>query len=87
MTPRVRIERPVEGTREGDAKMSLTGTSVSLMAVVASISAILAVAIIWLMLTDPVGMAGALGDGQVTPLVKELANVILVALQKLARLL
>ena len=79
--------RPREDTRKGDNEMSLAGTSLSLIAVVASISAILAVAIIWLMLTDPVGMAGALGEGQVTPLVKELANVLLAALQKLASFL
>ena len=67
--------------------MSVTGTSVSLLAAVASIAAVLAVAIIWLMLTDPVGMAGAIGQGEVTPIVKELAIAILGALRQLAQYL
>jgi hypothetical protein len=67
--------------------MSLEGMSVSLFALVAVVSAILAVATIWLVLTDPVTVADAVGRGSVTPLVKELADVIAQALQGLLRYL
>jgi len=61
--------------------------SVSLFALVAVVSAILAVATIWLVLTDPVTVADAVSRGNVTPLVKELADVIAQALQGLLRYL
>jgi len=61
--------------------------SVSLFALVAAVSAILAVATIWLVLTDPVTVADAVRGGNVTPLVKELADVIAQALQGLLRYL
>jgi len=67
--------------------MSLAGMSVSLFALVAVVSAVLAVATIWLVLTDPVTVADAVGRGDVTPLVKELADVIAQALQGLLRYL
>jgi hypothetical protein len=67
--------------------MSLAGMSVSLFALVAVVSAILAVATIWLVLTDPVTVADAVSRGNVTPLVKELADVIAQALQGLLRYL
>jgi len=67
--------------------MSLAGMSVSLFALVAVASAILAVATIWLVLTDPVTVADAVGRGNVTPLVQELADVIAQALQGLLRYL
>ena len=67
--------------------MSLAGMSVSLFALVAAASAILAVATIWLVLTDPVTVADAVGRGNVTPLVQELADVIAQALQGLLRYL
>jgi hypothetical protein len=67
--------------------MSLAGMSVSLFALVAAVSAILAVATIWLVLTDPVTVADAVSRGNVTPLVKELADVIAQALQGLLRYL
>jgi len=61
--------------------------SVSLFALVAVVSAVLAVATIWLVLTDPVTVADAVGRGDVTPLVRELADVIAQALQGLLRYL
>jgi hypothetical protein len=67
--------------------MSLAGMSVSLFALVAVVSAVLAVATIWLVLTDPVTVADAVGRGTVTPLVRELADVIAQALQGLLRYL
>jgi len=61
--------------------------SVSLFALVAVVSAVLAVATIWLVLTDPATVADAVGRGNVTPLVKELADVIAQVLQGLLRYL
>jgi hypothetical protein len=67
--------------------MSLAGMSVSLFALVAVASAVLAVATIWLVLTDPATVADAVSQGNVTPLVRELADVIAQALQGLLRYL
>lgn len=67
--------------------MSLAGMSVSLFALVAAASAVLAVATIWLVLTDPATVADAVSQGNVTPLVRELADVIAQALQGLLRYL
>ena len=87
MTSRARVTDSREGARKGDADMSIAGTSVSLLAAVASVAVILAVAIIWLVLTNPVGIADALQQGEVTPLVKQLAGAILSALQGLLKYL
>ena len=54
--------------------------SVSLSAGIALIAAIFAAALIWLVLSDPVGVADAVNEGTVTPLLVELANVIYNAL-------
>jgi hypothetical protein len=54
--------------------------SVSLSAGVALMAAILAGALIWLMLSDPVTVADAVETGEVTPVLVELANVIYQAL-------
>jgi hypothetical protein len=67
--------------------MSLAGMSVSLFALVAVASAVLAVATIWLVLTDPATVADAVSQGNVTPLVRELADAIAQALQGLLRYL
>ena len=61
--------------------------SVSLFGAVAVISAILAAATIWLFLTDPVTVATAVNDGEITPLVRDLAQVLLDALRGLLRYL
>lgn len=61
--------------------------SVSLFALVAVASAVLAVATIWLVLTDPATVADAVSQGNVTPLVRELADVIAQALRGLLRYL
>jgi len=57
--------------------------SISLVGLVAVVSVVLAVAIIWLILTDPVSVADAVNQGQVSPFVKDLAGVILQALRGL----
>ncbi len=58
------------------AVMQLARVSLSLFGVVAVVSAIVAGATVWLLLTDPVTVADAVNEGQVTPLVRELASVL-----------
>lgn len=56
--------------------MSFVRLSLSLFGTVAVMSAVLAAATIWLLLTDPVTVADAVESGQVSPLVKALAGVL-----------
>jgi hypothetical protein len=67
--------------------MRLQRLSVSLVGVVAAISLVLAAATIWLLLTSPVTVATAVNEGDVSPLVRELAQAILVALSGLLKYL
>ena len=67
--------------------MSVGGTSLSLFAAGGAISAALAAATIWLVPTSPVGMADAVNQGSVTPLVRELTRVIVEALRGLLKYL
>jgi hypothetical protein len=48
---------------------------------------IAAAATVWLFLTDPVTVANAVSDGEITPFIRDLADVILQALQGLLRYL
>lgn len=61
--------------------------SVNAFGAVAVICLVLAVASIWLFLTEPVTVANAVNDGQVTPLVLGLAQVILGAIEGLLKYL
>jgi hypothetical protein len=54
--------------------------SVSLFACVAIVSTALAAATIWLFLTNPVTVATAVNEGEISPLVRNLAQVIYQAL-------
>ncbi len=67
--------------------MSLARLSLSLFGTVALLSAVLASATIWLLLTDPVTVADAIDQGQVSPLVRELAGVLYQAFQGILRYL
>ena len=60
--------------------MRLQGLSVSLFTCVALVSVALAAATIWLFLTNPVTVANAVNGGEVSPLVRNLAEVIYQAL-------
>jgi hypothetical protein len=60
--------------------MRLVHLSVSLAGAVAVMSAVVATSTIWLLLTDPVTVADAVNEGQITPLVRELGQVIYGAL-------
>lgn len=59
----------------------------SLFAVIAIVSMVLAVATIWLFLTDPVTVANAVNEGDVTPFVRDLAQVLYNALRGILRYL
>lgn len=56
--------------------MGVAKYSLGLFGVVALIAATLAGAAIWLMLTDPVTVADALTDGDVSPLVRALGAAL-----------
>ena len=61
--------------------MSLARLGLSVAGVAAVIAVTLAAAIFWLLLTDPVTVADALNDGEVTPLVRAVAGVLYDALR------
>jgi hypothetical protein len=60
---------------------------VNLFGAVALIAVILAVATVWLFLTNPVTVATAVNEGEVSPFIRELADVLLRALQGLLKYL
>jgi hypothetical protein len=61
--------------------------SVSVLGAIAALCIVLAAATIWIVLTDPVTVANAVNDGEITPLVQNLASVIFDALRGLLRYL
>jgi membrane associated rhomboid family serine protease len=67
--------------------MQFRRLGLSLFGLIAAISIVLAVATVWLFLTEPVTVATAVNDGEISPLVRELAQVILNALSGLLKYL
>jgi hypothetical protein len=67
--------------------MNVQRISVSLFSLVAVVTIALAAATIWLFLTNPVTVANAINEGDVTPLVRNLAEVIYQALAGLLKYL
>jgi hypothetical protein len=61
--------------------------STSLFGLIAIISVVLAAATVWLFLTNPVTVANAVNEGEVSPLVRELAQALLGALSGLLKYL
>lgn len=59
----------------------------SLFAAIVLLVVIAAAATVWLFLTDPVTVANAVSDGEITPFIRDLADVIFQALQGLLRYL
>lgn len=59
----------------------------SLFGAVALFVIVVAVATIWLFLTNPVTVATAVNDGEISPFVRDLADVLLQALQGLLKYL
>jgi hypothetical protein len=60
--------------------LGLQRVSASLFTAVAVVSIVLAAATIWLFLTNPVTVANAVNTGEVSPLVRNLAQVLYEAL-------
>jgi hypothetical protein len=67
--------------------MRLQRLSVSLFGAITVISVVLAVAAVWLFLTNPVTVANAVNEGDVSPLVRNLAQALVAALRGLLRYL
>jgi hypothetical protein len=67
--------------------MRFAPLSVSLAGTIAVLSAVVAGATIWLLLTDPVTVADAVDTGEVSPLVRQLAGVLYDALSGLLKYL
>ncbi len=67
--------------------MGLQRWSISLFSLVAVISIVLAAATIWLLLTNPVTVANAVNEGEISPFVRDLAQVLYTALQGLLKYL
>ena len=57
----------------------------SLFGAIALLVIVLTVATIWLFLTSPVTVATAVNDGEISPFVRQLADVLLTALAGLLR--
>lgn len=68
-----------QGDREDEREPDF-GRVTSIAVFVASLAAVVAGATIWLVLTDPVTVANAIDEGEISPLVRRLAEVIYQAL-------
>ena len=62
---------------------SLGRISVSIAGVAGAVAVTVAGATIWLLLTDPVSVADAVSEQDVTPLVRELAAILYEAIRRL----
>ena len=67
--------------------MNLQRLSASVFTVIALVSILLAAATIWLFLTNPVTVATAVNEGDVSPFIRNLAQVLFQALQGLLKYL
>ena len=67
--------------------MRLEGFGLGVFGAIAMIAVVLALATVWLFLTNPVTVANAVNEGTISPLVRELAAVLLAALQGLLKYL
>ena len=59
----------------------------SLFGAIAMLAIVLAVATVWLFLTNPVTVATAVNEGEISPFVRDLADVLFQALQGLLKYL
>jgi hypothetical protein len=67
--------------------MRFQGIGLSLFGAIALLVIVVAVATIWLFLTNPVTVATAVSEGEITPFVRDLAGVLMQALQGLLKYL
>jgi hypothetical protein len=66
---------------------NLQRVGISLFTVIAIVSILLAAATIWLFVTNPVTVATAVNEGEITPLMRNLAEAIYAALSGLLKYL
>ena len=59
----------------------------SLFGAIAMLAIVLALATVWLFLTNPVTVATAVTEGEISPFVRDLADVLIQALQGLLKYL
>ena len=59
----------------------------SLVGAIALLVVVVAMAAVWLFLTNPVTVATAVSEGEISPFVRDLANVLLQALEGLLKYL
>ena len=67
--------------------MNLQRVGASLFTFIAIVSILLAAATIWLFLTNPITVANAVNEGEISPLFRSLADVLLSALGGLLKYL
>jgi hypothetical protein len=67
--------------------MRLQRIGVNLFGFVAIVSVVLASATVWLFLTNPVTVANAVNEGEISPLVRNLADVLYTALRGILKYL
>ena len=67
--------------------MNLQRVSASIFGIIAAVSLMLASATIWLFLTNPVTVATAVNEGEISPLVRDLASVLVNALRGILKYL
>ena len=67
--------------------MRLQGFGIGVFGAIAMIAIVLAVATVWLFLTNPVTVANAANEGAISPFVRDLAAELLEALQGLLKYL
>jgi hypothetical protein len=67
--------------------MTLQRVGVSLFTLIAVVSILLAAATIWLFVTNPVTVATAVNEGDVSPLIRQLGEVLYAALSGLLKYL
>jgi hypothetical protein len=67
--------------------MSIERIGLSVFGAIAVMGAVIALATAWLFLTNPVTVANAVNEGDITPFVRDLAQVLLTALEGLLKYL
>jgi hypothetical protein len=67
--------------------MKWQGVGVSLFGAIAVVSIVLAMATVWLFLTNPVTVVNAINEGEITPLVRSLASILFEALRGILKYL
>ncbi len=67
--------------------MDLKQAGLSVFGAIALVAIVLAGATVWLFLTDPVTVANAVNEGEISPFVRDLAAAICAALEGLLRYL